>query len=307
MLVVLALGGNALLKRGEPLTAERQLANVREAARRIADIAEGHQLVVAHGNGPQVGLLALQNAAYTDVPPYPLDVLDAQSEGMIGYLLEQEIGNRLPSTRTVATLLTRVEVDRHDPAFNAPSKPIGPLYTQQQAQQLAADRGWAIAADGNGFRRVVPSPVPKRIVGLQSIRWLLEHHAVVIAAGGGGIPVVRGDHNSHALSGVEAVIDKDLCAAVLARELRAERFLIATDVDAVYVNWQRPDQRALASATPTELRRHAFAAGSMGPKVEAACRFVEYGTGTAVIGALTQIDRMLSGGAGTRITRDMQR
>jgi carbamate kinase len=303
MKLVVALGGNALLRRGEPLSAGNQLDNIRHAATQLARVAAGHELVLTHGNGPQVGLLALQAAAYTAVAAYPLDVLGAQTEGMIGYLLEQELANRLPDTRTVATLLTRVEVDPHDPAFGHPRKPIGPVYTPEEAQRAIEASQWVMAPDGTGWRRVVASPQPVRVLGLAPIRWLLERGAVVIAAGGGGIPVVRAA-DGHSLQGVEAVIDKDLCSGLLARELGADVLLIATDVAAVCADWGLPSQRALGRVTPQALERLVFPAGSMGPKVDAACAFVRATGRRAVIGSLDQIEDMLAGTAGTQVCVD---
>lgn len=305
MKLVVALGGNALLRRDQALTAENQLDNIRRAATQLARVAGGYDLVLTHGNGPQVGLLALQSAAYKAVASYPLDVLGAQTDGMIGYLLEQELANLLPAIRTVTTLLTRVEVDPHDPAFTHPTKPIGPVYSHDEARTLAAGTGkrWTWAADGDGMRRVVASPKPLRVVGLDPIRWLLERGALVIAAGGGGIPVARGA-DGKTLHGVEAVIDKDLCSGLLARELGADLLLIVTDVEAVYVDWGKPGQRALGRITPNALARHEFPAGSMGPKVEAASRFVSATGGRAVIGSLDHIEGMLAGRAGTQICMD---
>ncbi|MBC7954658.1 MAG: carbamate kinase [Cytophagales bacterium] len=304
MRLVVALGGNALLRRGEALSADNQLHNVRIAAAQLARVALKHELVLTHGNGPQVGLLALQSAAYTAVEAYPLDVLGAQTDGMIGYLLEQELSNLLPRGKAVVTLLTRVEVNLDDPAFATPSKPIGPVYSREEADRAAADKHWAIAADGTGFRRVVASPMPQRVLGIDPIRWLLAHQALVIAAGGGGIPVaVAANGHRH---GVEAVIDKDLCSGVLARELNADCLVIATDVDAVYLDWGLPSQRALRHVSTAELRRHRFAAGSMGPKVEAACRFAEATGQRALIGSLEHIEAMLEGQAGTEIQRGRQ-
>ena len=302
MRLVIALGGNALLRRGQPLTANNQLENIRRAAAQLARVAFNNELVLTHGNGPQVGLLALQSAAYTAVESYPLDVLGAQTDGMIGYLLEQELANLLP-LRTVTTLLTRVEVDPKDPAFAKPTKPIGPVYTQDESRRVAAEKHWTMAPDGDSFRRVVASPQPLRVLGLDPIRWLLERGALVIAAGGGGIPVVRGV-DGHSLQGVEAVIDKDLCSGVLARELQADCLVIATDVAAVYVDWGKPQQRALGNVSPKTLAGMTFPAGSMGPKIEAACRFVASSGKRAVIGSLDQIEAMLSGAAGTQITTD---
>ena len=304
MRIVVALGGNALLRRGEPLTAENQLANIRRAAQQLARLAPGNDLVVAHGNGPQVGLLALQAVALADTPgtagTTPLDVLDAESEGMIGYLLEQELANALADTRPVATLLTRVQVSADDPAWRTPTKPIGPMYDHALAQRLAAASGWSIAPDGSGWRRVVASPQPVRIVGIEPIGWLLEHEAVVIAAGGGGIPVVYEDAQ-HAWRGVEAVIDKDACSALLAAQLDAALLLIATDVDAVYLDWNTPSARALGELTVQQAGSMSFAAGSMGPKVRAAAAFAAQTGRTAVIGSLEQIEAMANGTAGTRV------
>lgn len=318
MKLVIALGGNALLRRSQAPTAANQLANVRVAAAQVAKVARmapAHQLLLTHGNGPQVGLLALQSAAYaalnSAVESYPLDVLDAESEGMLGYLLEQELANLLPPGRSVVSLLTRVEVDAQDPAFLQPSKPIGPMLTEAQAADMARQRGWAVsadgvadgAADGAGFRRVVASPQPVRVLALDAMRWLLAQGALVIAAGGGGIPVVRRtDGPGH--QGVEAVIDKDSCSALIAIELQADCLLIATDVDAVQLDWGLPSQRAVGATTPRALAQHDFARGSMAPKVAAACRFVEATGRRAVIGSLAQIEAMLTGDAGTQISPD---
>ena len=237
MLVVVALGGNALLKRGEAMTAENQRRNVRTAAEVLAPIAAQHQLVIGHGNGPQVGLLALQGAAYDQVETYPLDVLGAQTEGMIGYMIEQELGNLVPDHRPLATLLTMVEVDPKDPAFDNPTKFIGPIYPKAEADRLAADRGWIFKLDGQHWRRVVASPEPKRIFEIKPIRWLLRHGTIVIAAGGGGIPTMYEKGTINRLVGTECVIDKDLASELLARELRAHVFVMLTDADAVYLDW----------------------------------------------------------------------
>jgi carbamate kinase len=304
--VVVALGGNALLRRGEPLTAENQRANARAACQALAPLALEHELVVSHGNGPQVGLLALQGAAYTAVDTYPLDILDAQTEGMIGYIIQQELGNELPQDRRFASLLTLVEVDGDDPAFQNPTKPIGPIYTKEEGDKLAAEKGWTFKPDGDSFRRVVPSPEPKRIYGLEPLKLLLEAGCVVICAGGGGIPVLHTDEAVPAgtrLVGVEAVIDKDLASALLAVDLGADALLIVTDVDAVYENWGMPDQRAIRSATAAELGSSEFAAGSMGPKVKAACLFAEQTDGFAVIGSIAETQAMLRGEAGTTVRR----
>jgi carbamate kinase len=307
MRVVVALGGNALLRRGEPLTAENQRANVRIACKALASLAHEHELVISHGNGPQVGLLALQGSAYTEVEPYPLDLLGAQTEGMIGYLIQQELGNELPQEKRLASLLTLIEVDPDDPAFGDPTKPIGPIYTEADSKELAAEKGWAFKPDGDSFRRVVPSPLPKRIFGLEPVQWLLEHGAVVICAGGGGIPVMYVDAAVPAgrqLVGVEAVIDKDLASALLARDLRADALVIVTDVDAVYADWGTEEQRAIRRATPDALAGTEFAAGSMGPKVRAACSFVEETGGLAAIGSISDTPALLRGEAGTTVTRE---
>lgn len=300
MRIVIALGGNALLRRGEPMTADAQRANIGVACEQIAKVASGNELVIAHGNGPQVGLLALQGAAYTAVTPYPLDVLGAETEGMIGYLIEQELGNRLPADVPFATLLTQVEVEPDDPAFQHPSKPIGPVYSADEAERLAREKGWSIAPDGDRFRRVVPSPRPKRIFELRPIRWLLEKGTIVICAGGGGIPAVYDENRK--LHGVEAVIDKDLCSALLAEQLQADLLVIATDVDAAYVNWSDPNRKAIANAHPDALEAIEFAAGSMGPKVEAACGFARRTGNEAVIGTLADIEAIVRGHGGTRIS-----
>lgn len=298
MRVVAALGGNALLRRGEPAEAELQRRRVADAARALAGLAEEHELVVTHGNGPQVGLLALQAEAYRDVGPYPLDVLGAESEGMIGYLLDQQLGNVLGGRR-VATLLTQVAVDPADPAFAHPSKPIGPVYDEARARELSRDRGWAIAADGAGWRRVVASPEPRRVVELETIRLLVEAGVTVVCAGGGGIPVVERDGS---LRGVEAVVDKDLAAALLARDLDADALLLLTDVPAVQVGWGTTAARPLRRATPEELERLDLAAGSMGPKARAAASFAATPGRVAVIAALGDAAAALAGEAGTRVS-----
>jgi carbamate kinase len=301
MRVVVALGGNALLRRGEPMTAEAQRANVRLAAPPLAAVAAEHQLVLSHGNGPQVGLLALQSAAYADVEAYPLDVLGAQTEGMIGYMLEQELGNLLPFEVPFATILTMVEVDRADPAFAEPTKFVGPIYERDEADRLAASKGWSFKQDGDHWRRVVPSPEPRRIFEIRPIKWLLERDTVVICAGGGGVPTMYDTSKERFLVGVEAVIDKDLASELLAREIEADLFVMATDVDGVYADWGTPQQRRLERVTPVELAATQFAEGSMGPKVEAAVRFVE-GTGRrAAIGSLERVEAIVEGTAGTQV------
>jgi carbamate kinase len=299
--VVVALGGNALLKRGEPMTAEKQRANVRSAAPALAAVARKHQLVLSHGNGPQVGLLALQGAAYEEVDAYPLDVLGAQTEGMIGYVLEQELGNILPPEVPLATILTMVEVDPADPVFGDPTKFVGPVYNRAEADSLATEKEWVFKQDGDAWRRVVPSPEPKRIFEIRPIRWLLDKDAVVICAGGGGIPTMYDPNADRDLVGVEAVIDKDLASELLAREVEADLFVMATDVDGVYAEWGTPEQRRLEKVTPEELRGAEFAAGSMGPKVAAALRFVDNTGSRSAIGSLEQIEQIVEGEAGTQV------
>lgn len=299
MRIVVALGGNALLRRGEPMTPDAQRANVRAAARALAPLAAGNELVISHGNGPQVGLLALQATAYAGAPPFPLDVLGAQTEGMIGYLVEQELGNLLPFEQPFATLLTMVEVDPQDPAFARPTKPIGPIYPPEEAAALAAAHGWSFAPDAGGLRRVVPSPAPRRIFELRPIRWLLERGAIVICTGGGGIPTAYRPDGT--LGGVEVVVDKDLASALLAREIEADLLLLATDIDAVYEGWGTPEAAPIARATPDRLRALGLAAGSMGPKVEAACDFVERTGRRAAIGALAALPELVAGTAGTQV------
>ena len=304
MRVVVALGGNALQRRGQPLTAENQRANARGACRVLAPVALEHELVISHGNGPQVGLLALQGSAYTAVDTYPLDVLGAQTEGMIGYIIEQELGNELPFERPLATLLTMIEVDGNDPAFENPTKPIGPIYNAEEAAKLEKEKGWVFKPDGESLRRVVPSPQPKRIFEIRPIRWLLEHNVLVICAGGGGIPTTWVPGEERTLTGVEAVIDKDLASALLAIDLEANLLVIVTDVDAAYADWGTPQQRPIRRATPEALAEGGFAEGSMGPKIRAACQFVEQTGGKAVIGSIHDTARLVSGEAGTVVALD---
>lgn len=282
MRILLALGGNALLRRGETASAENQRRNVELAAAALAELAAEHELIVTHGNGP----------------PYPLDVLDAESEGMVGHMLELALRNALPD-RDVVSVLTQVVVAADDPAFRKPSKPIGPVYDERRAQELRFERGWEMGRDGEGYRRLVPSPEPKAIAEIRSLRALVDGGALVICGGGGGIPVTMDPFG--ALEGVEAVIDKDLTAALLARRLDAELLLMLTDVDAVHADWGGPRQHKLAHVTPHELRQLDFAPGSMGPKVEAACRFVETTGGHAAIGALGDAVKVARGEAGTQV------
>jgi carbamate kinase len=301
MRIVVALGGNALLKRGEPMTADRQRINVRAAARALAPLARKHELVLSHGNGPQVGLLALQAAAYTSVEPYPLDVLDAQTEGMIGYMIEQELRNLLPPAIPFATILTMVEVDPADPAFTHPAKFVGPQYAKADADRIRAGKGWSFHKDGDLWRRVVPSPRPRRIFEIRPICWLLEQGVIVICTGGGGIPVMYRPENGHQLTGVEAVIDKDFASGLLAEEINADLFVMATDVSGVYLDWGKASASLIRETTPGQLRHHTFPAGSMGPKVEAACAFVEKTGKRAAIGALSEIEAIVEGDAGTTV------
>ncbi len=302
MRIVVALGGNALLKRGQPLTGHNQRENVRVAARALAPLARDHSLAITHGNGPQVGLLALEAAAYTGVEAYTLDVLGAESEGMIGYMIEQELGNILPEEVPFATLLTQVEVDPTDPAFERPSKPIGPQYPREEAERLAREHGWSIGEDNGSFRRLVPSPRPKRIFEIRAVEWLLERGAIVICTGGGGIPTMLTADG--VLVGVEAVIDKDHAGALLAQSLRAGFYLMLTDADAVWEDWGSTSARAIHRAHPDELDKLSFAEGSMGPKVEAACDFARATGGRAGIGALEDAVAIMEGQAGTLVATE---
>jgi carbamate kinase len=283
------------------MTHDVQRANIQVAAQAIAPVAQREQVVLAHGNGPQVGLLALQSSAYKDVEAYPLDVLGAQTEGMIGYMIEQELGNLLPMEVPFATILTMVEVDPNDPAFQNPTKFVGPVYAEEEAMKLKSEKGWVFKLDGEKWRRVVPSPLPKRIFEIRPIRWLLDKGTVVICAGGGGIPTMYDPDKHRWLTGIEAVIDKDLASELLAREVDADLLVIATDVDGVYVDWGNPEQRKLGTVTPEELRSYGFPAGSMGPKVEAACQFVEKTGKRAAIGSLAEIEQIVAGSAGTNV------
>ncbi len=306
MRVVVALGGNALLRRGQPMTVENQRANVVVACDHLASVAATHELVISHGNGPQIGLLALEGAAYEPVPVYPLDVLGAETQGMVGYLIEQELGNRLPFERPLATLLTMIEVDPADPAFADPSKPIGPLYTAEEAAELERDRGWTFRPDGDAVRRVVPSPAPKRIFEHRQISWLLDAGCVVICAGGGGIPTVYDDQRK--LHGIEAVIDKDHASGLLSRDLEADVFVMATDTPSVFLGFGTDEQRSITSAHPDAILAEygdEFAAGSMLPKVIAACDFARATNRPAVIGQLADIEALVAGTAGTRISTEV--
>lgn len=303
MRIVVALGGNALLKRGELMTAEAQRANVLLAAEALAPVALEHELVITHGNGPQVGLLALQDAAHDPEHNFPLDVLGAQTEGMIGYMIEQELGNLLPFDVPFATMLSMVEVDADDPAFRNPTKFVGPVYSKAEADRLKEkEEGWVFKQDGDKWRRVVASPTPKRIFEIRPVKWLLEKGAIVICAGGGGIPTMyEPGSGGRKLIGVEAVIDKDFCSELLAREIDADLFVMLTDVDAVYLDWGKPGQRAIRRTPAAVLAEYDFAAGSMGPKVEAARNFATLTGNRAAIGALEDLGDIIAGRAGTTV------
>lgn len=298
--VVVALGGNALLRRGEPLEANIQRQNIATAAKTIAEIAQQYNVVLVHGNGPQVGLLALQGLEYKKVMPYPLDVLGSETQGMIGYILMQELKNLLPE-QDVSCMLTQMLVDPQDPAFADPTKPIGPVYQEAEARELAEKFQWTVKPDGQYFRRVVPSPQPIGIIECDAIETLIKRNHLVICTGGGGIPVKR---ENNKLIGVEAVIDKDMSAAFLAKQLNADALLILTDADAVYLDWGKATQKAIASTTPRALSRHTFDAGSMGPKIEASCEFIKQGGKLVGIGALHDGLEILKGLAGTNIIAD---
>ncbi len=305
MRIVVALGGNALLKRGEPMTAQNQSANIRLAAEQLAKVKPKNELIISHGNGPQVGLLALQHAAYyaqdSKIEPYPLDVLVSQTVGMIGYMLQQELTNLLPATPT-QTLVTQVIVDEHDLAFSKPSKPIGQVYTQTEAEKLAAEKGWTVMPDGQYYRRAVPSPKPQDVTGINAVKALLAQDHIVICGGGGGVPCVKNAQGQ--LTGVEAVVDKDLATAVIANHLDADLFIIATDVNAACVNFQKEGERKIAKANPAALEALSaeFAAGSMGPKIQAVINFVKATGKDAAIGSLADIENIVAGKAGTRVS-----
>lgn len=300
MRIVIALGGNALLQKKQPPEADIQRHNILTAARAIADIADGNELVITHGNGPQVGLLALQAESYRGVKPYPLDVLDAESEGMLGYQIEQALINALPE-REVVALLTQVLVDQHDVAFSKPTKPIGGFYSQIEGLALREQRGWFLAEFEQGLRRLVPSPQPQEIIELSAIRLLIDYGMLVVCGGGGGIPVIR--DSSGNLSGVSAVIDKDLTSALLATALGADILLLLTDVDGVYQAWGKPEARMLRQTTISELHSRQFEAGTMAPKIEAACRFAAVAGRCAYIGQLSQITEIIADQSGTKIVQ----
>ena len=300
MKIVIALGGNALLKRGEPMTAENQRENVKTACAQIARVYDGNQLIITHGNGPQVGLLALQNNAYKEVPMYPLDVLGAETAGMIGYMIQQELSNTVPGSASIATVLTQIQVDPKDPAFQKPSKPVGPVYSKEEADKIAAEKGWTMAPDNDKYRRVVASPKPVNIFGLEPLKTLIDNKYIVVCGGGGGIPTWVDDNGKQ--HGAEAVIDKDLATALLATLIDADLFVIATDVDGAYLDWGKPEQKRIALAAPDAALAFDFASGSMGPKIEAAANFAKATGKDAVIGALADIEQIVAGKAGTRIS-----
>jgi carbamate kinase len=299
MLIVTALGGNALLERGQAMTAANQQTNIKRAVRALtALIDEGHRLVITHGNGPQVGMLALQAAAAQQQTAFPLDVLDAESAGMIGYMIEQELRNALKG-RSIATLLNQVKVDGLDPAFDRPTKFVGPVYDREAAEKLATEQGWRIAPDGGHWRRVVASPEPKEILGIGVIRLLLRHDVTVICAGGGGIPVV--DDSNGVIHGEEAVIDKDLVSALLACNLDADMLLMLTDVDAVYSDFGSADAKPIRELSVRNIEIDAYPPGSMGPKIAAGAKFALATHKPAAIGCLDDALRIVQGDRGTRI------
>ncbi|MET8007518.1 carbamate kinase [Nonomuraea glycinis] len=300
MRVIVALGGNALLRRGQSMDAHTQTGNVRGVVKTLADLARKHELIITHGNGPQVGMLALESASDPSLDrPYPFDTLGAQTQGMIGYWMLQALQNALPG-RQVLAMVTQTLVSAVDPAFDDPTKFVGQVYEREKAEKLAAEYGWTVKPDGPHWRRVVPSPAPQRVVETRLIRRMVREGVVVICAGGGGIPVVRDEQGR--LAGVEAVIDKDLTASMLAEALDCDAFLILTDVPRVMRDFGTPRQSEIAHTTPYELRAMSFPAGSMGPKVDAVCRFVETTGDMAAIGRLDQAERILGGDAGTIVT-----
>ena len=303
MRVVVALGGNALLQRGQDLSEENQRINIRIAAKALAAVHADHKLIIAHGNGPQVGLLALMDAHYTAVDPYPLDVLVAETVGMIGYMIEQELGNIIPFDDHIVTVLTQILVDPADPAFKNPTKPVGPVYNQSEAERLKKEKGWSVKQDGDMFRRVVPSPLPQRIIEMDVIKMLVDNGVIVICAGGGGIPTAYDKDKN--LYGVEAVIDKDLASGLLAKGLDAQMFVMLTDVATVFVDYGTENQKAIKAAHPDVLEKMDFAAGSMGPKVLGACQFVRETGHKSAIGQLSDLAKILSDSAGTVISNEI--
>jgi carbamate kinase len=302
MRIVVALGGNALAKRGEPMTADYLRQNVRSSCGHLADLVGEHEVVITHGNGPQVGLLALQNLAYQDVAAYPLDILGAETQGMIGYVVQQELHNALGGSREIATIITTAEVDERDPAFDHPTKLIGPQYSAQDAAEAAAAYRWTIAKDGKAFRRVVPSPRPLRIMQTPLVRLLLDNGHLVVCVGGGGVPV-KVDRATGRTFGAQAVIDKDAASAVLASEIGADVFVMLTDGDAACENYGTPQERAIRTATPEALAQLTFAEGSMAPKIDAAVSFAKSG-GRAYIGSLDRLPDILARTTGTEVRAD---
>lgn len=298
MLIVIALGGNALLKRGEKMDASVMENNVKKAVIALAPLAKDNQLLITHGNGPQIGLLAMQSAAYAGAAPYPMDVLGAETEGMIGYLIARELHNQLPG-KNIVTLLTQTIVHTGGAAYDSPTKFVGPVFSQQQAKQIEMERHWTFKPDGDHFRRVVPSPEPCSILEMPVIRQLVQSNVIVVCAGGGGIPVAHDQHGK--LHGVEAVVDKDLASAWLAMELQADVLMMLTDVEGVYANWGTPQQHLLENVTVAELEQYQFPEGSMAPKIEAACRLVCCDGAMAFIGKLEDAGKLLDHKAGTCI------
>lgn len=304
MRILIALGGNALLKRGQTMAYETELANVKKASSQILSLCRNNEVIITHGNGPQVGLIALQQEAFNDVAPYPLDAMGAQSIGLIGYMIQKELTGLLGADSKIVSVLTQTEVLADDPAFDNPTKPVGPVYDKATAEQLVKEHGWTMAVDNDHYRRVVASPDPQCILGLSALKTLIESGHLVICCGGGGIPVYFDAEGK--LIGAEAVIDKDLASSLLASSLNTDLFIIATDVKGIYLNWSEAGQKLIRQTSPSFLRQKSFAEGSMGPKVQAVCRFVEKTGRTAVIGSLEDINDLAQGHAGTRIGADLE-
>ncbi|AYO22017.1 carbamate kinase [Vibrio owensii] len=296
-IIVVAVGGNALLQRGEVMSCENQQKSIAQTASSLAELSKNYRLVIVHGNGPQVGLLSLQNNAYKDCPPYPFDVLGAETQGMIGYLIQQGL-NAAIEDRFTTTILTRIVVDENDPAVADPSKFIGPVYTEEQAKQLAEANHWVVKPDGSHWRRVVPSPKPQEILEIKAIKDLLEKEHLIICGGGGGAPVIEKDG---AYVGFEAVIDKDMTAALIAEQIGAEHLLILTDGTHVCLNWGTPQEQKLENVTIEQMKQYSFPAGSMGPKVDACCQFVEKTGQSGHIGDLSFALEIIEGKSGTHI------
>lgn len=299
-IIVVAVGGNALLQRGEVMSCENQQKSIAQTAHSLAKLSKDYRLVIVHGNGPQVGLLSLQNNAYKDCPPYPFDVLGAESQGMIGYLIQQGL-NAAIDDRFTTTILTRIVVDQDDPANADPSKFIGPVYSEQQAKQLAEQHHWIVKPDGQHWRRVVPSPAPKEVLEINAIKDLLDKDHLIICGGGGGAPVIEKDG---AYIGFEAVIDKDMTAALIAQQVEAEHLLILTDGTHVCLNWGKPDEEKLEQVSVSQIRGYDFPAGSMRPKVEACCQFVESTQCVGHIGDLAYAYEIIQGQSGTHVRPD---